>query len=173
LAGAVGGVVSQIVEGSRVRATWCRRGWQVGPGGNGPDGQFGGGGRERVRESEAVRQRVLTCGPDQHSAGRRGLNWIQWYSPIETDSETFKFDWFEKYLPKLQKCEIKYDWKEYEMGMNSTYTNFLRFLLHLNKNAKNFIWVEIEEKFTGISWNFGFHWNLARKLIVKPYCKEK
>jgi hypothetical protein len=28
-------------------------------------------------------------------------------------------------------------------------------------------------EFTGNSWNFGFQQNLAIKLLVAPYCKEK
>jgi hypothetical protein len=34
---------------------------------------------------------------------------------------------FKRYLPSLQKIEIKYGWREFEMRNNFYYRNFLRF----------------------------------------------
>jgi hypothetical protein len=44
---------------------------------------------------------------------------------------------------------------------------------NLNENLRNFRWVEIKEKFTGKSWNFGFPRNLASKLLFTPYWQKK
>jgi hypothetical protein len=64
----------------------------------------------------AGRRHWLTGGPERHSAVRRGF---------KRDSKYFKqiqnspnFDWSKRYLPLLQKSEIKYGWKELEMRNN-------------------------------------------------------
>jgi hypothetical protein len=44
--------------------------------------------------------------------------------------------------------------------------------MYLDPKFREFLWVEIEGKFTGNSWNFGIQWNLASKLLITPYFKE-
>jgi hypothetical protein len=93
-----------------------------------PDGQRWGAG-ESERESEAARQWAPTCGPGQHSE----FNDIHRFKRIQKPPN---FDRFEKYLPVLQKFEIKYGWKEYEMGKSFDYRNFLIFLLDLEQKFR-------------------------------------
>jgi hypothetical protein len=52
------------------------------------------------------------------------FNDIYWFKHIQKHPN---FDRFKKYLPVLQKCEIKYGWKEFEIRINLPYRNFSRF----------------------------------------------
>jgi hypothetical protein len=54
------------------------------------------------------------------------FNDIPWFKQIQKPPN---FDWFEKYLPMLEKFEIKYGWKDYEMSNNVAYRRFLKFLM--------------------------------------------
>jgi hypothetical protein len=71
----------------------------------------------------------------QHSAGQ--LSFKLGFKPIQKYSNGSNeirippnLGGFERYIPALQKFEIKYGWKEYEMWNNVTYRNFLRFLMN-------------------------------------------
>jgi hypothetical protein len=69
--GAGSGAVARQGRAAGRGRRWHKRltggaGWQWGP-------RVSAGVLEGVRESEAARQRALTCGPDQYSAGQRDL----------------------------------------------------------------------------------------------------
>jgi hypothetical protein len=73
----------------------------------------------------------------------------------------------------LKKLEIKYGWKEIEMRNNSSYRYLSRFGLRFELKFKEVSMSWNLRKFTEKSWNFGFQWNSASKLLATPYCQKK
>jgi hypothetical protein len=67
----------------------------------------------------------------QHSAGWPGFkpdsNRIQLFKTVQTNSKLPKLWPTQKCFPVLQKWEIKYGWKEFEMRNHFVYKGFLRF----------------------------------------------
>jgi hypothetical protein len=77
-------------------------------------------------------------------------------------------------LPSLARKIGNKIWMERAWNVEQlSYRNLSRFELKFELKFKEFLWVKIEGKFTGKSWNFGFQWNLVSKLLVTPYCKKK
>jgi hypothetical protein len=62
-------------------------------------------------------------------------------------------------LSLLQKFQIKYGWKEIEIGDNFTYRNFSRFKIEFELKFKeiSMSWISIE-----IHWKFPELWNLMK-----------
>jgi hypothetical protein len=56
---------------------------------------------------------------------------------------------------------------------NFPYRSFPRFEMEFELKFREASMSWNQRKFTGISWNFGFWWNLASKLLVTPYCQKK
>jgi hypothetical protein len=75
-----------------------------------------------------VRQRG---GPSQHSAGRSGSNLVlNRFKNTQMVQIKFEFlqTWLVQKIPSpLQKFEIKYGWKEFELRINFSYRNISRF----------------------------------------------
>jgi hypothetical protein len=100
---------------------------------------------------------ALTCGPGQNSARRRGLKPVQNYSNGSNEIQIPpNLDWFKRYIPLLQKFEIKYGWKEFEIRNNFCYKGLLRvkinFDLKFRESSMTQNSIEIHSKFLKL-WN--------------------
>jgi hypothetical protein len=121
--------------GDGVSVTDGRDRGEAGPGGSGR----GVRGKERERQGGGG---VPTCGPEWHSAGRRGSNWILNKNPNSNGSKHFQtfsnFGQLEKYFLLLGKIEIKYGFESLEEGNNFLYRNFLNFGMDLELKFREF-----------------------------------
>jgi hypothetical protein len=121
----------------------------------------GAGGREK-RGAARRRGTDIWAWPAQCRAARLklGLKLVQNYSNGSNEIQIPpNFGWFKRYLPLLQKFEIKYGWKAFEMRNNFAYRNFHIFWMDFEIKSWKFLYFEIQWNFLGKSWDFWFWWN--------------
>jgi hypothetical protein len=142
-----------------------RSSWRVAPGDSGA--RWAPAGCGRARQCGAT----VTRGPGSTVPDGANSNWIKKY--FKRIQICLNFDRSERCLTLLRKLEIKYGWKEIEIRNNFAYGNLSIFEFKFEWKVKELFMCWNRRKFTGKFWNFGFQQNLASKLLVTPYCKEK
>jgi hypothetical protein len=64
--------------------------------------------------------------------------WRGWQVGPRGNGARWSVAWFKRHLPLLQKFEIKYGWKEFEIRINFPYRNFFRFEMKFKLKFREF-----------------------------------